>query len=383
VTEVSAEDICVAAANGGVLDCHRDGGRGRVSASVLRRLCAQSPEGVDARGIQLRGAEIVGALDLRGLVIAHPVHLEDCFMAEAPLLNGAQLPALSVLDCHLPGIIANGLKVAGDLDLSGSTISGVHKTSASTSKRAAVWLCESLIGGRLLCVNTKIYAPGERAIQADGMQVSGTVRLLHDFEAHGEIRLLGVRIDGSLDLTGAHLSDPLDGLALDLGHASIGGSVFLIPSQNGRRPEIRGRIDMGSAHVSGQLVIRAATLEAVADKVTGGGYSTLRRGGSALNGPQLFVGGDVTFEDDCDVVGGIDLSLSEVGTVWLHGECRLTAPGGVALDMTNAELRSSLTCMPGLIAKGTLQLSGTHVHGHLSLRGTTWSKPESQSLIAA
>jgi hypothetical protein len=31
------------------------------------------------------------------------------------------------------------------------------------------------------------------------------VRLLHQFAAVGEIRLIGARIDGSLDLTGAHV----------------------------------------------------------------------------------------------------------------------------------------------------------------------------------
>ena len=39
------------------------------------------------------------------------------------------------------------------------------------------------------------------------MRVGGTVRLIHDLTATGEVRLLGARIDGSLDPTGAHLAD--------------------------------------------------------------------------------------------------------------------------------------------------------------------------------
>jgi hypothetical protein len=98
-------------------------------------------------------------------------------------------------------------------------------TSASTCKRAAIWLCEAEVGGRLLCIDTVIHAHGERALQADRIHVGGTVRLLHHFTAVGELRLLGAQIDGSLDLTGARI-ECSDGPAVDLGDAVIGGSVF-------------------------------------------------------------------------------------------------------------------------------------------------------------
>lgn len=87
--------------------------------------------------------------------------------------------------------------------MSGSGVTGALNTSASTSKRAAIWLYESDIGGRILCVDTVIDGDGERSIQADRMHVSGTIRLLHRFTARAEIRLIGAWIEGSLDLTGA------------------------------------------------------------------------------------------------------------------------------------------------------------------------------------
>src|SRR5262249_22616307 len=94
---------------------------------------------------------------------------------------------------------------------------GALRTSASTSKRSAIWLCESEIGGRLLCVDTVIDGRGERSIQADRMHVTGNVRLLHQFTARGEVRLIGARIGGSLDLTGARIESFRPGLGLDLG----------------------------------------------------------------------------------------------------------------------------------------------------------------------
>jgi len=86
----------------------------------------------------------------------------------APVVEGADLFELSLTGCpRLPGLLGNGLRLRRDLDLSLSRVAGAHRTSASMSKTAAVWLCESEIGGRLLCVGTTIDGLGGRSIQAD------------------------------------------------------------------------------------------------------------------------------------------------------------------------------------------------------------------------
>jgi len=87
------------------------------------------------------------------------------------------------------------------------------------SQGAAIWLCESDIGGRLLCAATSIDAGGQRSIQADRMHVGGTVRFLDHFTAYGEVRLLGARIDGSVDFSGAHVSSSACGVP-ELDHQS-------------------------------------------------------------------------------------------------------------------------------------------------------------------
>ncbi len=55
------------------------------------------------------------------------------------------------------------------------------------------------------------------------------------------------------------------GPALNLEDAVLEGSMFLIESSAGRRPEIRGGIAMGSARIAGRLLIRNATIEPPAD----------------------------------------------------------------------------------------------------------------------
>jgi hypothetical protein len=381
--EVSEAEILTAAAAGHVLDCNDGGARRVMDAALLRRCCHELSDQIDPYGVRLRNAVVGGSLDLTGLNVPFPLRFEGCEFDSPPVVEGAQLYDLALTGCiRFPGLLANGVQIRRDLDLSHSRVAGTHKTTASTSRRAAVWLCESDIGGRLLCVDTVIHAEGERAIHADRMHAGGAVRFLRRFSADGEIRLLGARIDGSLDLSGAHV-DARDGVALDLSDASVGGSIFLIEDSSGRRTIIRGRIDMGSARVSGQFLIRSATLAAPAITPTDSGYSQFRAKGTALSAPRLTVGAEITFEKDCDVSGGIDLSMSALSSLLIDSGCSLRAPGHTVIDLTNAELMSTFTVCEKVPIEGTIRLTGTRIHGNLCLRKVKLSAPEGESLVAA
>ena len=163
-------------------------------------------------------------------MVPFPLRFDGCEFDTAPVVEGAQLFDLALTGSpRLPGLLGNGLRVRRDLDLSRSHIAGAHWTSASTAKRAAVWLCESEISGRLLCLDTVLDGQGDRALQADRIRVGGAVRLLNEFHSRGEIRLIGARISGTLDLSGAHIDAP-GGPALNLEDAVLEGSMFLIES---------------------------------------------------------------------------------------------------------------------------------------------------------
>lgn len=379
---VAESELADACREGRVLDCAVNGARRILDAAVVRRRCRAKAD-VDPRGLRLRNAVIAGSMDLAGLDLPFPLRFEECEFDSAPVVAGASLAELALTGCpRLPGLVGNGLRVRGDLDLSRSRVTGGHRTSASTSKRSAIWLCESYIGGRLLCVGTSIDADGERALQADRMHVGGTVRLLHGFTARGEVRLVGARIDGSLDLTGAHIESPA-GLALDLGDATIEGSVYLISDGTGRRPVLQGRMDVGSARISGQFLIRDATLNGHTSVPARSAYAKARAGGTAVSAARLSVGADVTLEGSCEVSGGIDLSMSDMSSLSIGDSCSLRGLGHPALDLTNAELRSGLTIYPGAGIEGTLCFRGTRIRGDLSLQQVTLSAPESTWLIAA
>jgi len=213
--------------------------------------------------------------------VPFPLRFHECEFDSPLAAEGAQLFGLALTGCaRLPGLVAHGLRVRRDLDLSGSHVTGGHFTSASSSQQAAIWLCESDIGGQLICRDTVIRGQGGRSVQADRFHVGGSARFLDRFTAYGDMRLLGARIDGSVDLTGVHIESAME-QALDLSDAVIGGSLFLIPGAGGRRPVIKGRIDMGSARIARQILIQDAGLTESGKTPKDSGYSQARVGGSA------------------------------------------------------------------------------------------------------
>lgn len=380
--EIGEAELLDGVAAGRVVDCADGEARRRVDAALLRRCCHELKGKVDPRGVRLKNAAICGEVDLAGLRVPFPLRFEGCEFDSPLVVEGAQLYDLAVTRCvRVPGLLANGVRVRRDLDLSGSHVAGEHKTTASSSRSAAVWLCESEVGGRLLCVDTTLDAGGERAMQADRMHVGGTVRFVREFTARGQVRLLGAQVDGSLDLTGAHLSDP-DGVALDLSDAAIGGNIFLIGGA-ARRLDVQGRLDLNNARISGQLLVRDATLAAPPSTPVKGGYSRLRASGVALSAQRLTVGADIAFESGCDIRGGIDLSMSSMSGLFIGSGCSVRSPGKTALDLTNAEVLSGVMIGEQVPVEGTLRLEGTAIRGNLCLRGTRLSSPEGEHLVAA
>lgn len=182
--EVGEAELIEAGRAGQVLDCAAGPARRVVDAALVRRCCHELKNEIDPRGIRLRNASVTGCLDLTALDVPFPLWFHGCEFDTAPNVEGSRLFELTLDGCaRLPGLLANGLQLRRDLNLSRSKVTGGHRTTASTSKRSAIWLCEADIGGRLLCDDTVIYAEGERAIQADRLHVGGTVRFLHRFSA--------------------------------------------------------------------------------------------------------------------------------------------------------------------------------------------------------
>jgi hypothetical protein len=379
--EIDEAELLSALRAGQAIDGGEAGAKRTVQAALLRRCCHELKDQVDPRGLRLSSALITGRLDLAGLTVPFPLRFDGCEFDAAPVVEGADLFELSLTGCpRLPGLLGNGLRLRRDLDLSGSRVAGAHWTNASTSRPAAIWLCESEIGGRLLCVGTTIDAQGGRSIHADRIRVGGDVRLIHQFHSVGEVRLLGVRLGGSLDLTSTYIESE-DGPTLDIGDATVSGSVFLIDDAAGNRPVIRGRVYMASARISARFLIRNAVVETNPGRPAGSLYADTPVLDAAFGASRLSVGAELTFVGRCEVNGGIDMSMAEVSRFSIGAGCALRAPGRTALDLTNAEIRASLKLDKDAAIDGTLRLAGAVIHGTLALHGRM-EQPEGGSVVS-
>jgi len=381
MTEIDEAELLAAAGTGTELSVTAAGSRRTVSASLLRRCCLELAGQIDPRGIRLTGAQVTGQLDLTGLDVRFPLRFDDCESEHAPVLAGADLFELSLTRCRLPGLLANGLRLRSDLDLSGARIRGSHTTAASITRRAAVWLSEAAVGGRLLCTDTFIDGVGDRAVYADRIQIGGAARLIGHFTAFGEVRMMGARIAGGMELTGAHII-ARRWLALDLEGAVIDGSLLMARDTSGRTPVIRGRLDLANARIKGSIALHHAAV--FPSDPAASPYDSAYRyspAGTVIRARSLTLGGQFSLEQDCHITGGIDLGRSDLGSMWLGPDISIAAPGQTALELASAQVRGSVAVNDKVLVQGTIRMEGATVHGDLALHGEL-SYPEHKSLVA-
>jgi hypothetical protein len=123
------------------------------------------------------------------------------------------------------------------------------------------------------------------------------VFLREGFSATGEVRLVGAKIDGQLDCSGATLTN-WGGDALSAESAEINGPVFLRHGFNAS-----GAVQFLAAKIGGQLACSGATLENAAGIALGARDATIStalifRDVSVTGGVDLFRASATTLDDD-------------------------------------------------------------------------------------
>jgi uncharacterized protein YjbI with pentapeptide repeats len=380
MTEIGEAELLAAAREGTELDGSSDGARRPVRADLLRRCCLELRDQIDPRGIRLTAADVTGQLDLTGLDVRFALRFDDCRFEQAPVLMGANLFELSLARCRLPGLLANGLRLRSDLDLSGARIRGSHATVASITRRAAVWLSEATVGGRLICTDAFIDGIHDRSVYADRIQIGGGARLINRFTAFGEVRMMGARIGGALELTGAHIIAQR-WLALDLEGATIEGSLLMARDPSGRTPVIRGRVDLANARIKGTITMQNASVFLAGEALPYDSTYRWSPPGTVIRATSLTLGGQFSIERDCHIYGGIDVWMGDVGSIWLGPGISITAPGQTALELTSVQVRGSISLNVQTFVRGTIRIEGATVRGMLGLHGQL-SHPEHESLVA-
>ncbi|WP_019632160.1 pentapeptide repeat-containing protein [Actinomadura atramentaria] len=153
--------------------------------------------------VRLRGAYVVGALDLAGGTIEHELRLDRCRLVEAPDLSNAVTRQLRFNGCRMPGFDGGGLRADGYLSLSGSRIDG------------SLRLPRAQLSGGLRMNGSVITARSEEewAVFAGALVVEVGC-YARNAEITGGVRFVGARMNGGLFMEGATLRNP-GRLALD------------------------------------------------------------------------------------------------------------------------------------------------------------------------
>ncbi|GAA2617336.1 oxidoreductase [Dactylosporangium fulvum] len=232
-------------------------------ASVLADLLARPVDRTThpRAALRLRGATVVGVLDIAHTDVAVPVELHDCTLADPVDVSGARLAGLHLVRCRLPGLQARLVDVRGDVLCTESTIGGpvdlrdariggdldldraqlrnpagnalaAARLSVGGSLRATelrtageLWLGGAQVGGNVLLDGAVLDNPAGRVVGGDRLRVGGNVRAGAGFTADGDVMLIHVDVGGQLWFVDATLRSP-DGFALNLG-GSTAGSVWL------------------------------------------------------------------------------------------------------------------------------------------------------------
>ncbi|MBV1855359.1 hypothetical protein [Catellatospora tritici] len=349
--------------------------------------------------VRLAGALVTGDLDLNGGDTSYELHLDRCWLDQAPDLADAYTKGIALTGCRLPGLTAHGLqtsgpthlsgsRVEGELDLNGARIAGqLSMTGTRLVNPGAdalnAWnlvvdqdlLCNdgfttdgsmalsgAHIGGMLLLIGAKLHHPGQYAFNAQNLTVDRDV-ICHDgFTVDGAIELSGAKIGGRLSLIGAKLTNP-DGYAFNAQNLVVERDVYF---NDGFAAS--GTIDLSGARIGGQLSMLDATLS--------------RPGGQALNAQNLTVSESILAYRGFTATGAIDLYGARIdGQLSLVG-ATLSNPGGRALHAQSITIGQAMYCYDGFTATGMVDLSGAKIGGVLSLVGAKLDNPGGEALSA-
>jgi hypothetical protein len=278
-----------------------------IRAEVIRALLlgADEAQAGSSPAIRLRGARIVGRLDLMGATVDYPLVCEWCSFDDELRLVEATMKTVRIVSSRLPGFNGARLRLDGILNFSATTVSnGIRLDRAK------------IVGEVSLRSATVGRNPFGVAVAADGLNVDGNLELNAGFTAAGSVLLRGMRITGSVDLTDATLTGDQDALNAD--------SAVIEGRFSADRLNATGEVQLRHAHVAASLRLSGARLDHSA--------------ATALGGGGLTVGGGVWCTDGFIAKGEIRLVGAQLAANLSMNGATLDNQKGPALNLDRASI---------------------------------------------
>jgi hypothetical protein len=311
--------------------------RAEVVRALLLGACVGEPGYTQA--VRLRGARIVGKLDLTGAVIGCALVCEFCYFEDVIVLCDATSKSVRIEDSRFPGLDGTRLRAEGILSLRGSVVTGI------------VRLNQANVIGQVSLRRTAITPDaGEVAASAEGLTVEGYLDW-EDLKANGLVDLSGARISGSASFNGACILRP-GKRAFFLSRAVIGGKL----TANG--VHIQGETRLHNARISGNLQLSGAVL-------SNPGGAALNAGGVDIRGGMFCVSESDLEKEPLVAEGRINLIGSRLGDMFALPGARLSNSDGTALILDRTEMRDCL--LAGLVCTGRISLVGAKIASTLNL----------------
>ena len=301
--------------------------------------------------VKARGVSIDGVLRIRRSDIQGSISLIDATVSQSVRLSGSTIAG----DAGL-ALIANRLRVGGNLFLNrlstkSNSPDGVEPFSATGEVR----LLGVRIDGQLNCSGGRFKNPGGIALFASSAQIAGNVFLSDGFKATGQVRLLSTRIGGQLNCSGSRFKNP-GKTALKASSARVSGSVLL---RDGFRAT--GQVRLLSARIGGQL------------NCSGGRFKNPRK--VALNASSSDISRSVFLSDGFRATGEVRLLSARIGGQLICSDGRFKNPRRVALSASSSEISRSVFLRDGFHSTGAVRLVGTKIGGRLDCRSGRFDNP--------
>ncbi|HEY6275125.1 MAG TPA: hypothetical protein VIX86_02230 [Streptosporangiaceae bacterium] len=322
-----------------------------IRAAVLKHLLTGGEWQAHSRGVRLRGATIIGQLDLEASALGCPLRLENCYLPDPhpASFTRASVSWLTLADCRVAGgLTGDRLAVTRDLDLSGCVFDG------------PVVLTAADIGGNLDCTAAHLNGTDHEgcSLSAEGIKVGGRLRLNAGFTAASTIGLRGAIIAANLNCREAQLNGLGNALYADA--IKVGGDAFLE-----RMVTSRGALDLRGGDIHGNLELTGAHLNGA-----NAGHQSLYADGTKIGGRLRLNAGFISAH-----------------TIWLRGasitanlNCRLAQLSGQenALYADAARIGGDAFLDNLVVHSGAINLLDTHVGGVLGFTGTQLNGVDSQ-----
>ena len=371
----SERQLLANVANGTILDFIQDedatttsmqswGEDRTIRASVIRDiLLGRLVKTPDPRGLQIRGATIVGRLDLAYLKVDLPIKMIQCVFP-----NG-----IEACDAHLPILMFAGSRITSELtaavDLSGLNTNQIALNNTSITSNcpdSAVRLVRAHVAGSVGFSRAKVYNGCGPAVRADGLVTARNFVMNKGCVAEGTgedgaVRLIGATIEGDLICTDTTIKNT-SGVGLAADKIRVAQSANLASNLKVVANSDRGAVRLLGAVIGGQFSVSGATFHnnsgpaLVADRIKVQDDMYMRHGFAAMGR---------------STQGAITLTGMIISGALVCADAKLENPDGPALVADSAQVMQDLeiyrTNLRGSGNMGVLRICDAEIGGKLGL----------------